>query len=519
MKSAKFKVSVITVSDRVSRGEAIDKSGPAISEWLNSSGKFVVRKQLVVPDESADILKALNENLDVDLILTSGGTGFGVRDITPEVVRGFIEKEASGLTIAMITSSLKITPLAALSRPICGVKQHTLIITLPGSSKGALENVMALESVLPHALELIIGEKDAGESFHKNIGVSHSCVHHHSSPKHQVWKKLTLVTKRARVSPFPMIDYEDALKLIIHETQEIKQVIEVPVTEDLVGYTDVFSLESVPAFRASIVDGYAVKSSSGIGKFKVQSDVVAGAITSNELQDGFIIRITTGAPVPNGADAVVMVEDTKLISFDGDIELEVEIGGEIIAGQNIRPIGSDLSAGELLLKKGQKITSIGGEIGMLASGGLSKIQVIRKPIVAILSTGNELYDISDNTNLKFGAVRDANRPTLKAALLKAGYEVIDLGIQSDDVDGLVNLLSNGLERADLVITTGGVSMGEKDLLKPVLERYLKAKIHFGRVNLKPGKPTTFATLKKKDTVKNIFCLPGNPVSALGILFH
>lgn len=136
---------------------------------------------------------------------------------------------------------------------------------------------------------------------------------------------------------------------------------------------DIFSKESVPAFRASIVDGYAVKSSSGTGVFKVQADIVAGHGTFNELQEGCIIRITTGAPVPTGADAVVMVEDTKLKSFDGDTELEVELSGKIIAGQNIRPIGSDLSVGELLLKKGQKVTSIGGEIGILASGGIKEV--------------------------------------------------------------------------------------------------------------------------------------------------
>ncbi|KAJ3273709.1 hypothetical protein HDV01_003988 [Terramyces sp. JEL0728] len=439
MESTKFKVSVITVSDRVSRGEAVDKSGPSLCEWLRNSGKYIIRKQNVVPDEPKEILKALKDNLDVDLILTSGGTGFGVRDITPEVVRGFVDKEAPGFTIAMITSSLNITPLAALSRPVCGVKQNTLIITLPGSSKGALENISALQTVIPHALELVRGERNAGESFHKSIGVAHSCVHHHSHEK-----------------------IEGELS------------------------NDPSAPASVPAFRASIVDGYAVKSTGGTGTFKVQSEVIAGDINSSELKDGYIIRITTGAPVPNGADAVVMVEDTKLISSDGDRELEVEISGKIVDGQNIRPIGSDIALGEALLRKGHRITSIGGEIGMLTSGGVQKVKVIRKPIVAILSTGNELYDSSTAKDLKFGAVRDANRPTLKAALTRSGYEVLDLGIQSDNVPGLVDILKKGLEKADLIITTGGVSMGEKDLLKPVLERYLKATIHFGRVNLKPG---------------------------------
>jgi len=144
------------------------------------------------------------------------------------------------------------------------------------------------------------------------------------------------------------------------------------------------------------------------------------------------------------------------------------------------------------------------------------VDVYRKPVVALLSTGNEVIDLSEEKDLPLGSIRDANRPALRQALTSRGYSVIDLGIAPDSVEGIEAKLKEGLESADVILTTGGVSMGELDLLKPIIERNLKGTIHFGRVALKPGKPTTFATVpwKQSRQEKLIFALPGNPVSAL-----
>jgi gephyrin len=160
---------------------------------------------------------------------------------------------------------------------------------------------------------------------------------------------------------------------------------------------------------------------------------------------------------------------------------------------------------------------------LLASVGVREVAVYKRPVVGVLSTGDEIVEHDREGALRLGEVRDTNRPGLIAAARKWGYEVVDLGIASDKPGSLEEVLRDGLRRVDLVITTGGVSMGELDLLKPTIERALGGTIHFGRVAMKPGKPTTFATVPVKDNdgervSKVIFSLPGNPASAL-VTFH
>ncbi|KAJ3334715.1 hypothetical protein HDU91_002582 [Kappamyces sp. JEL0680] len=313
---------------------------------------------------------------------------------------------------------------------------------------------------------------------------------------------------RARHSPYPMISFDSALDIVLQASTRLgidKKPLDAP---QLVGSTiaqDVTAQESVPSYRASIVDGYAVYVEDGVGVFPVAAVSVAGP---------------DGAPVPEGANAVVMVEDTSLVSSspDGAVELQVEIKYLAQAGENIRPIGCDIQLGQTVLKAGQTITAVGGEVGLLASVGQTEIAVHRKPTVAILSTGNELVPVSTPGPLSFGSIRDSNRPALKQVIESHGFQVVDLGIAPDTVDAISRVIKDGLARADVLVTTGGVSMGELDLLKPTIERNLGGKIHFGRVALKPGKPTTFATIPAASlgtaADKLVFALPGNPVSAL-----
>ena len=197
--------------------------------------------------------------------------------------------------------------------------------------------------------------------------------------------------------------------------------------------------------------------------------------------------------------------------------------GVVGEGENVREVGSDVEKGELVLAKGEQVSAAGGEIGLLASVGVAEVLVYKRPVVGVLSTGDEIVEHDREGALRLGEVRDTNRPTLIAAAQDAGYEVVDLGIASDRPGSLEEVLRDALRRVDLVITTGGVSMGELDLLKPTIERALGGTIHFGRVAMKPGKPTTFATVPVKDNAgervtKVIFSLPGNPASAL-VTFH
>jgi gephyrin len=345
-----------------------------------------------------------------------------------------------------------------------------------------------------------------------------------------------------------MLSVDEALELISRGTPP-PQVVKLPVNESLVGYVlaeDVKATESVPAFRASIVDGYAIKiPASGLfekGIYPVSMVSHAQAIDLKPLEEGQIARITTGAPLPPGADAVAMVEDTILQSMteDGKEEKEIEIlTSDIKSGENVREIGSDVDAGTVILRKGEGISAVGGEFGLLASVGSKEVHVYKKPVIGILSTGDEIVPHDREGNLKLGEVRDTNRPTLITAVRGSGFEAVDLGIVSDKYlflspyprspisnkwcnrpGALESTLRTALRKVDILITSGGVSMGELDLLKPTIERSLGGTIHFGRVSMKPGKPTTFATVPIKSSTSGeredrlIFSLPGNPASAV-----
>ncbi|KAJ1952807.1 hypothetical protein GGI12_006155 [Dipsacomyces acuminosporus] len=227
-----------------------------------------------------------------------------------------------------------------------------------------------------------------------------------------------------------------------------------------------------------------------------------------------------------------MVEDTVLVESrkvadEEETEEEVLVkildSGKVAEGQHIRPVGHDMKLGSVVLSKGSVITSVGGEIGTLAISGNSSFRVYTLPKIAVMSTGDEVVDTLGEApateQLRHGAIRDSNRPALLAALAAVGCETVDLGVAKDDPDTLAAIIKKALAACHGIITTGGVSMGERDWLKPVVEQRLGGKIMFGRVAMKPSKPTTFATIPHESGVdKFIFALPGNPVSAL-VAFH
>lgn len=459
-----------------------------------------------------------------------------------------------------------VRKVAMMSRPVAGVRNGSVIITLPGSPKGAKENLQAVIKTLPHACLQAVGadsrslhaggvkrlETDAGidssglsHAHDHSVGHAYNHGHHHSHGhghgglvRHTKQNENPMSndprlgpTRRHRSSPYPMLDVDDALALIGEHTPR-PVALETKVDENLVGTVlaeDVKATANVPAFRASIVDGYAVvvpKDGNMKGVFPVASVSHAAPGQAQELKEGEIARITTGAPLPPGATSVIMVEDTilKTHTEDGKEEKEVKILADNVKdGENIREVGSDIKQGSVILQKGDQVSAVGGEIGVLAAVGASTVCAYRRPIVGVLSTGDEIVNHDRPGDLRLGEVRDTNRPTLISAVKEWGYEVLDLGIASDKPGTLEETLRDGMRRSDLIITTGGVSMGELDLLKPTIERSLGGTIHFGRVNMKPGKPTTFATVPAKTNdgervSKVVFSLPGNPASAL-VTFH
>lgn len=368
---------------------------------------------------------------------------------------------------------------------------------------------------MKHGIDVLSDNKGNVEAHHAKLSGG---VGTHVCPHHQVKEGGNSdVASRPRQSPYPMITVEEAQRIILsHSNVLANEEIKFDDALHRVLAKDVIAGEPLPPFPASIKDGYAV-----ISQDQSLEKVVIGASNAGNapqqqqgvLSKGQCMRINTGAPIPEGADAVVQVEDTELLkkSDDGKEELEIKIKQIPKAGQDIRPIGSDIEQGSVILHQGSVIGP--AEIGLLATVGATKIKVVTKPIISLLSTGNELQDPKDASPLKSGFIRDSNKSTLKALLDDQGFSVNDCGIATDDLEDLNDKLSQALQSGDIVVTTGGVSMGDRDLLRQVLVQKFDATIHFGRVNMKPGKPTTFATLTWSSKKKLVLGLPGNPVSA------
>ncbi len=311
-----------------------------------------------------------------------------------------------------------------------------------------------------------------------------------------------------------MIAVEDAIAIILVNTAPLP-VASVPLATalGLVLAVDVHATAPQPPFPAAVVDGFALRAADGDLPRRLIGEQTAGYVADLEVQPGTAVRITTGAPIPSGADAVVKVEQSD--ELDGWVTPHP--GQLLHPGLGIRPIGSDVQTGERALAAGQVLGP--AELGMLASLGLPDAPVHRRPVVGVFSTGDELVD--PGKALALGQIYDSNRPTLLAAVAQAGGTPLDLGIARDRPGELERLVARGLAEADVLVTSGGVSMGELDLLKPLLERW--GQVLFGRVLMKPGKPLTFAMLPARDapgTVavdwppRPVFALPGNPVSSL-----
>ncbi|KAI0700635.1 molybdenum cofactor biosynthesis protein [Cytidiella melzeri] len=555
-----IRVAILTISDTASADPSADKSGPAIKQIILDHGHACDTTAIVPDDELQiqEIVRSWAADNVADLIVTTGGTGFGRRDRTPEAIAPLIEREASGIVHLLLATSLQQTPFAALSRPIAGTIHNALVVTLPGSVKAVSENLQALlgQGVAAHAVDLIrggsgkdvhIGLAVAGSSSSKSetssttsgspsIQHHHHHHHHHAAGAHDPPQPRTTlshdpsapVSVRHRVSPYPLHSLEYALNSILATVNPLPTQ-PLPVTPALRGYVlaeDVFAPHDVPRSATTNVDGYAVRSSdTPPGVYKVLTPQTL--LNGTPVPKGHIYRINTGAPLPAGTDAVLMVEDTRLHSTkpdtagDGEEEEEVEALAQVVNAENVRKPGSDAKQGDLALEKGTVVHAHGGEIGTLAFVGRTTVEVYKKPVVAVLSTGNELLDLQAPEKVEgdgWGGIWDTNRPSLLAALQGLGYEVVDLGIVPDNLESHIRALKRGLNEADLVLTTGGTSMGASDLLKPVIERHLNGTIHFGRVKMKPGKPTTFATVLTSKGRVPIFALPGNPASAL-VTFH
>ncbi|EGR0519405.1 TPA: bifunctional molybdopterin-guanine dinucleotide biosynthesis adaptor protein MobB/molybdopterin molybdotransferase MoeA [Vibrio cholerae] len=263
---------------------------------------------------------------------------------------------------------------------------------------------------------------------------------------------------------------------------------------------EVFSPINVPAYRNSAMDGYALRSDDlERDSYRVVAEVLAGSHYPKTVALGEAVKIMTGAPMPLGADTVVMREQAtqngELVSF---------AGAKIKAGQNVRQAGEDLAQGQAVFSIGQRLLS--PEMGMLASLGFAHADVFRSLKVAIFSTGDEVQ--APGGDIEPNSIFDSNRFTLTGLLKQLGCQVIDLGIIEDDEAKMMQVLEQAAKQSDVVITSGGVSVGDADFIKSALEKL--GQIDFWRINMRPGRPLAFGQISGKP----FFGLPGNPVAVM-----
>jgi molybdopterin molybdotransferase len=305
-----------------------------------------------------------------------------------------------------------------------------------------------------------------------------------------------------------MISVKEAQEKVLNSKvqEKIKKVL-ILDSLSLVLAEDIISNDDIPAYDNSAMDGFAVRSVDIIGADKnypvklklLGEDIPAGSVPSAKLELGYCIPIMTGAPIPQGCDCVVMKED---VLKEGS---EILIYKECKAGVNIRYKGEDIKKGDKILVKGKKIFP--GDIGVMASIGRSEVCVKYPPTVGVLPTGNELVEIGEE--LKEGKVRDSNSYSLTAQVKEAGAIFLRFGIVRDEKSSLKGKILEAISNCDILLITGGVSVGDYDYVKEVLNE-IGTEFIFWCVNQRPGKPLAFLTYKDKF----IFGMPGNPVSVM-----
>ncbi|MBF0380856.1 MAG: molybdopterin molybdotransferase MoeA [Magnetococcales bacterium] len=303
-----------------------------------------------------------------------------------------------------------------------------------------------------------------------------------------------------------MISFKEARRQVLEQVAPIQEREAVSPVHGLgrVLSNPIPAPANVPNHDNSAMDGYAVAFSDLHPEqqttFEVVADLPAGDIITDPLQPGQAIRIMTGAPIPPNCDCVVMQE---VVNRNNDY---ITIPGGQQQYQHIRKAGEDISIGDEVLPAGRRLKP--ADLGLLTSLGISELSVLRRPVVALLSSGNEVIEAGNS--IKPGQVYDSNRTSLHTALNALGVDVLDLGVVKDNRNEIERALHRGGEEADAIISSGGVSVGDYDLIKEVLMEW--GNIHFWKVAMKPGKPQAYGKLGRA----LFFGLPGNPVSSLTV---
>ncbi|EHK2402504.1 gephyrin-like molybdotransferase Glp [Clostridium perfringens] len=303
------------------------------------------------------------------------------------------------------------------------------------------------------------------------------------------------------------IALEEALEILNKNTKALKsEVVSIKDSLKRVLYGDVKSKINNPPFNKSVFDGYAFRSEDSKGtskenpiELKIVDEIFAGMWPEIEIKHGEAVRIMTGAPIPVGADCVLKQEETER---HGDL---VKIFKEMKVNENISFMGEDIKIGETLIKKGKRLDY--ADLGIMASSGISEVLVYKKLRVSIISTGDEVCDI--NSTLKPGKIYDSNLYSLSARIEELGYNVLSMEHVGDNIIKIGKAIEKAFEKSDIVFTTGGASVGEKDLMQKVSESIGFEKL-FWKIKIKPGS----AVVCSKKEEKILISLSGNPNAAL-----
>ena len=301
-----------------------------------------------------------------------------------------------------------------------------------------------------------------------------------------------------------MISLEEARSYVLDRVDRLGAVpVSLAEAGGLVLAEPIVAQELVPPFANTAMDGFAVIAADTADApvtLEVVGTVAAGAPAERPLGKGQAMRIMTGAPMPEGADAVVMVERTSYDPENAEVEVEITVG----EGNHVREAGEDVRPGDELFGAGTVLAA--GHLGVLASVGFGSVSVHRRPVVGVVSTGDELVD--DGRPLKPGEIRDSNRRTLLTMLADSGMEPVDLGIARDNEADIAEAFTNGAARCDAILSSGGVSMGAFDYVKVVLDSI--GEMRWMQIAIKPAKPFAFGLIGATP----VFGLPGNPVSSM-----
>ncbi len=305
-----------------------------------------------------------------------------------------------------------------------------------------------------------------------------------------------------------MIQLAQAQSIVLAQVAPLP-VVETPIDLALgcvLGQT-VRAVNDVPSFRNSSMDGYALRAGDTKGSpvtLRVVGSVSAGHLFEGTLGPGDAVRIMTGAPIPDGADAVSMVELCEANHDDGTVVVTTEVA----PGNFVRQPGYDVLAGDVLAESGTPLRP--AHLGVLGAQGIRMVPVHRRPRLGVLSTGDELF--VDDGPLPPGKIRDANRHSLLGLIGEEGWEPVDLGVVGDDREALLDAFARAGQSCDALITSGGVSVGDFDIVRIVLDDVSGSSMRWMQIAIRPAKPFAFGTLA--ETNLPVFGLPGNPVSAM-----